>query len=91
MLVEDDSKAIYDRLQIVSAGDKQKQLFLEQNILGTLVPGLQKMLILMESGQVQFHRSEKSCEETPIVHPIRWLAMYLMRNNPKYNCETSTH
>lgn len=60
--------------------------YLERNLLGTLVPGLQKLLMLLNN-EYQL----KSVDYDDSFNPITWLAMYLMRNNPRYNPESKNH
>src|SRR5690606_20937510 len=63
----------------------ETRFYLEEQLLPTLVPGLEKLLrIANDDYKIRME------DDLPF-NPLLWLASYLMRNNPKYNPEAKNH
>jgi len=70
-------------------------LFLEENILGVLIPGLQQLIKLYENEEpvseqeVAFQTVSSTIYSD--IDPLNYLAMFLLRNNPKHSSEINQH
>mmetsp|Transcript_111925 Transcript_111925/g.194326 ORF Transcript_111925/g.194326 Transcript_111925/m.194326 type:complete len:904 (-) Transcript_111925:253-2964(-) len=71
------------------SSDNEKRLWMQEHILGTLVPALQELIQAVRMKQEE--EEDPNAILTPPIQPIDWLASLLMRNNPKYNLNTTCH
>jgi hypothetical protein len=75
--------------QTVLKNGEYMDLFLSENLLSTLLPGLES---LSKNVEKLIHYSDKENEqEVNRFNPCNFLAEFLMRNNPKYGKNKQTH
>eukprot|EP00667_Euglena_gracilis_P001319 EG_transcript_1319 len=79
---------VYSGLRFTAAHDDQR-LWLEEHVLGTLMPCLQELIrqVLAKEEEAQ----NPSAFPTPPLNPIDWLASLLMRHNPRHNAAATQH
>eukprot|EP01059_Diplonema_ambulator_P002908 TRINITY_DN12527_c0_g1_i1.p2 TRINITY_DN12527_c0_g1~~TRINITY_DN12527_c0_g1_i1.p2 ORF type:complete len:114 (+),score=51.27 TRINITY_DN12527_c0_g1_i1:278-619(+) len=69
-------EGIYTGLEF-EGHDDPRLLYLEEELLPTLVPALKELLLEASDDRERLKKST--------LNPIDWLAQYLMRNNPRYS------
>ncbi|KAJ9442315.1 hypothetical protein DIPPA_05879 [Diplonema papillatum] len=74
-------EGIYTSVHFEKHTDK-RLLYLEENVLPTLVPALEELLTEV---------AERQSSKKSHLNPIDWLAQFLMRNNPRYNDNYTKH
>ena len=76
-------------IRLAREGGDELSFYLEENILGVLIPAFQSLLKEYstadpKSEEEQEYEKLKSTIYSKI-DPINWIAMYLIRNNPKHS------
>ncbi|KAL9652224.1 hypothetical protein ABK040_011884 [Willaertia magna] len=76
-----------------SSLEDENLFYLEEKLLGVLTIGLQKLIEEYEEKKDEELKAYETIkgEIYKKVNPIKWLAMFLMRNNPKYNTDILRH
>eukprot|EP00668_Euglena_longa_P045425 GGOE01061085.1.p1 GENE.GGOE01061085.1~~GGOE01061085.1.p1 ORF type:complete len:1085 (-),score=361.65 GGOE01061085.1:88-3342(-) len=79
---------VYSGLKFVATHDEHR-LWLEEHVLGTLMPCLQELIreVLAKEEEAR----DPSAFPTPPLNPIDWLASLLMRHNPRHNAAAAQH
>jgi len=85
-------KSLIDSMELdksILKNGEYMDLFLSENLLSTLLPGLES---LSKNVEKLIHYSDKENEqEVNRFNPCNFLAEFLMRNNPKYGKNKQTH
>ncbi|KAG2377761.1 hypothetical protein C9374_008846 [Naegleria lovaniensis] len=95
LFVEENSESIV----IPRDGGDELSFYLEENLLGVIIPALQELLKDSSmvaspeyaSDDMKQQEHTKSTNVYSKVDPLSWIAMYLIRNNPKHSSEIQNH